>query len=399
MNTFLDTYRAEMEDELKAILSYWVNHAVDIQNGGFFGKVDNDNMPDESAAKGSVLNSRILWSFSAAYNATKNVQYLQMAERAYKYISRYFIDKEFKGFYWTVDHRGNPLETKKQIYAQAFAVYGMSEYFKATEDEDVKQQAIALYEAIVKYSYDSQYGGFIEALSREWKQTDELRLSAKDANEKKSMNTHLHVLEAFANLYIIWPDAKLKQHIADLLQIFIDHIVDAEQHHLRLFFNEQWKSSGNIHSYGHDIEAAWLLQEAAEVINDESLLEEIKQLSIKIAVAASEGLAADGGLWYEYDADADHLVKEKHSWPQAEAMIGFYHAWQLTNDDAYLKQSWGSWQFIKDHIRHQEKGEWFWGVNEDYSIMAGQDKIGLWKCPYHNSRACLEILKRTKQTT
>lgn len=396
MNTPQEKYRKEIQDELHNILSYWVNYAVDGVHGGFFGSVDNDNNPDATAPKGSVLNSRILWSFSAAYNATSNVQYLQMAERAYKYISRYFIDKEFKGVYWTVDQLGNPLETKKQIYAQAFAVYGISEYFKATQDEDAKQKAISLYETIVEHSYDTKHGGYIEALSREWKPLDDLRLSAKDANEKKSMNTHLHVLEAFANLYLVWPDEKLKQRIKDLINIFLDHIIDARTHHLILFFDEQWNSRGNIHSYGHDIEAAWLIQEAAEIIKDGALTEKLKAFSIKMAKAAAEGLDADGGLWYEYNADENNLIREKHSWPQAEAMIGFYNAWQISQDEKYLEKSISSWRFIKKHILHKEKGEWYWGVNGDYSIMQGQDKVGLWKCPYHNTRACIEILKRTK---
>ena len=396
MNTPLKKYRKEMQDELHNILAYWVNYTVDSDHGGFFGRVDNDNNPDATAPKGSVLNSRILWSFSAAYNATRNVQYLQMAERAYKYISRYFIDKDFKGVYWMVDHMGNPLETKKQIYAQAFAVYGFSEYFKATEDEDAKQKAIFLYEAIVEHSFDAAHGGCIEALSREWKPLDDLRLSAKDANEKKSMNTHLHILEAFANLYLIWPDEKLKQRIIDLINIFLDHIIDAQTHHLILFFDEQWNPRGNIHSYGHDIEAAWLIQEAAEVIKDEALTEKLKAVSIKIAAAATEGLDADGGLWYEYNVDEDQLTREKHSWPQAESMIGFFNAWQITQDEKYLEKSISSWHFIKEHIHHKEKGEWYWGINVDYTIMKGQDKVGLWKCPYHNTRACIEILKRNK---
>ncbi len=394
MKVDLEKYKDEMQQELKNILSYWVTYTVDLKNGGFFGKVDNDNTVDEKASKGSVLNSRILWSFSSAYNLTKKVKYLQMAERAYKYISNCFIDTEYGGVYWTVDHTGKPLDTKKQIYALAFAVYGLSEYYKSSGDEEAKKSAIKLYRKIVEYSCDKIHGGYIEALTRDWKEIADLRLSAKDANEKKSMNTHLHVLEGFANLYTIWPDETLKQRISELINIFLDHIIDAETNHLNLFFDEQWDCRGNIQSYGHDIEAAWLIQEAAEIIGDEVLIEKVKECSIKLAGAATEGLDKDGGLWYEYNADEKHLIKEKHSWPQAEAMVGYFNAWQITKDVTYLQRSFSSWEFVKNYILHKEKGEWYWGVTENNSFMQAQDKVGLWKCPYHNSRACMEILKR-----
>lgn len=395
MKQVLETYRKEMGQELENILAYWIKHTIDLRNGGFYGKIDNYNNVDEKAPKGSVLNSRILWTFSAAYNFTNKPAYLQTAERAFKYITKYLVDDKFGGVYWTVDYRGNAADTKKQIYAIAFAIYGLSEYYKASRDEAAKQYAINLYNDIYNHSYDKVYGGYIEALTRDWKEIKDLRLSAKDFNEKKSMNTHLHILEAFANLYLIWPDKTLKQRIAELIQLFLDHIIDKETNHLVLFFDESWSPKSNIVSYGHDIEAAWLVQEAAEIIQEEELVQITKDRSIKVARASERGLDKDGGLWYE--READHLVKEKHWWPQAEAMVGFYNSYQVTHDESFLEKSLNSWKFIKKHILDQEKGEWYWGVTEDYSVMQGEDKAGLWKCPYHNGRACLEILKRIPQ--
>lgn len=394
MNIDLQKYRMEMQQELENILSYWFEYTVDNENGGFVGKVDNDNNVDHQAPKGSVLNSRILWSFSAAYNLTKKPRYLQMAERAYKYISNYFVDKDYGGVYWTVDYRGNPLDTKKQIYALSFAVYGLSEYYISYPDDATKNLAIDVYKKIVEHSYDVVYGGYIEALTRDWQELQDLRLSDKDANEKKSMNTHLHILEGFANLYRIWSDEELKQRIVELVNIFLDHIIDSETNHLILFFDEQWNRRGNIQSYGHDIEAAWLILEAAEIINDEALIKKVKDVSLKLANAASDGLDKDGGLWYEFNADENHLIKEKHSWPQAEAMVGYFNTWQLTGAVSYLQKSLDSWSFVKNYILHKNKGEWYWGITNTYTPMPGQDKVGLWKCPYHNSRACIEIIKR-----
>lgn len=247
---------------------------------------------------------------------------------------------------------------------------------------------------IVDRSYDTINGGYIEALTREWKEINDLRLSSKDANEKKSMNTHLHVLEAFANLYKTWPDKTLKQRIIELIYIFLDHILDTKTNHLILFFDECWNPKSSNISYGHDIEAAWLIQEAAEIIQDEPLIQKVKERSVKVAEATEEGLDKDGGLWYEKNVSENHLVKEKHWWPQAEAMVGFYNTHQITNDNSFLEKSLNSWNFIQKHILNKKDGEWFWGVREDYSVMDEEDKAGIWKCPYHNGRACIEILKR-----
>ena len=387
-------YSREMQDQLESILSYWKQNAPDITNGGFIGKIDHDNKPYPEAPKGSVLNSRILWAFSAAYQVTHNKEHLDIAKRAYDYIQTYFLDKEYGGIYWTVDYNGTPLDTKKQVYALAFAVYGMSELYKIWPDEALKQTAIGLYQDIVNHSYDKKYGGYIEALSRDWKELGDLRLSAKDANERKSMNTHLHVLEAFANLYSIWPDEKLKQQVEELIQLFLDHIISPDTHHLVLFFDDSWNKRSEVISYGHDIEAAWLVQEAAELVGNNSLLEKVKYQTILLTEAASEGLDDDGGLWYEYDPDDNHWIRQKHSWPQAEAMVGFLNAWQISGNEVYLQHSLKSWQFVKGHILDKKGGEWYWGVEKDYAPMTREDKVGIWKCPYHNSRACIEVIRR-----
>jgi mannobiose 2-epimerase len=393
MNQVLDQYRKELEDELKNIMDFWLDHTSDYESGGFYGRVNNANEIFKDSPKGAVLNSRILWAFSAAYNLTKNEDYLHAATRAFNYISEHFIDKEFGGVYWAVDQKGNPLDTKKQIYALSFAIYGLSEFYISSKIEAAKLAAIDLYETIVRYSYDHVNGGYIEALGRNWEELEDLRLSNKDANEKKSMNTHLHVLEGFANLYRIWPDEKLNERITELIYIFRSHIIDLKSHHLILFFDEQWNKKSATVSYGHDIEAAWLIQEAAEILGNEDLISQIKEQSLLIADAATEGLDSDGSLWYEFDEEHDHLIREKHWWPQAEAMIGFFNAWQISGDDSYLNRSIKSWNFIQQHILDKENGEWFWGVKEDNSIME-EDKAGIWKCPYHNSRACLELIKR-----
>ena len=394
MTEQLVQYRNEMRSELDNILSWWEMMTIDRDQGGFVGSIDHDNKIHAGSPKGSVLNSRILWAYSAAYDLTKNNNYFQLADRAYRYFTDHFIDAEFGGVYWTVDATGKPLDTKKQIYALAFAVYGLSEYARVTGDATAKSMSVEIFQQIVTHSHDDADGGYIEALTRDWKDIADLRLSDHDANEKKSMNTHLHVLEAFGDLYRIWPDEELKTKLCEVIELFLDHIIDKRSGHLVLFFDETWNARSNVISYGHDIESAWLIQESAELLNDPDLLKKVKNVSVKIAEAALEGLDKDGGLWYERAGIKGDLVTQKHSWPQAEAMIGFLNAWEITGDTRFLDHSLRSWQFVKDHIHDKELGEWYWGVNADYSPMKEQEKVGIWKCPYHNSRACVEVIRR-----
>jgi mannobiose 2-epimerase len=390
------TLSNSFKTELSNILEYWKTYAIDAEDGGFYCELTNDNQVVPGALKGSVLNARILWSFAAGYNITKNESYLPVAKRALNYIRDYFVDQEFGGVYWSVAANGVPADTKKQVYALAFTIYGLSEYYKATNDEDALQLAKSLYSDIEKHSFDSNKGGYLEAFTRDWKLIDDLRLSDKDANEKKTMNTHLHILEAYTTLYRVWPDEKLGAQIRGLIGDFIQHIVDAKNHHLILFFNEDWQVKSDVVSYGHDIEASWLLLEAAEALHDHKLIDEVEQLSVKIARASIEGIAAGGGMNYEYEPAAHHLIAEKHWWVQAEAVVGFYNAWQISGDSAFLKQSLASWNYTRQNIIDHIKGEWFWGLNADGSLMQGYGKAGLWKCPYHNSRACMEMIVRLR---
>jgi mannobiose 2-epimerase len=394
LDNLLNAYQLELEGELKNILNYWATKTPDDVYGGFYPQIDNYNNVNTRAVKGSVLNARILWTFSAAYNFKGDEGYLAIAHRAYQYVIDHFIDKQYGGVFWTVDYKGRPFDTKKQVYAIAFTIYGLSEYYAATGITEALNLAVGLYRDLVDKAYDHDRTGYFEAFTVAWHPIADLRLSDKDANEKKTMNTHLHVIESFSNLYKVWPDKGLNQQIVTLLGNFSDHMIDNKTNRLNLFFDENWNRKSNLVSYGHDIEASWLLLECAEIIHDETLIQKFKNISVNLAEAATDGLDADGSLWYEYEPDKQHAVKEKHWWVQAEAMVGFYNAWQLSGNNQYLNASINCWHFVKAHIIDHQNGEWFWGVYADGKIMANEDKVGVWKCPYHNSRACMEIIKR-----
>ena len=391
----LKELKSELLVELDSILKYWSKNTIDNQNGGFIGQIDFNDHLIATAEKGSVLNARILWSFSASYQVTKNEEHKKLATRAFEFLSKYFYDVEFGGLFWSINADTTPKDTKNQIYALAFAIYGLTEYYVISKEEKALEMAINLYLQIQRHSYDPVNGGYLEAFTREWKPIADLRLSDKDANEKKTMNTHLHIVEAYANLFKVWKDKKLQNVIIELLETIEKHFINTETGHLRLFFNEEWIEKPDVISYGHDIEAAWLLLQCAEISENETLIANYKKHAIQMAEVTQEGLDTDGGLWYELEPKNNELIAEKHWWVQAEALIGFYNAYQLTGDEKYLDLVLKNWEFIKKYILDPENGEWFWGVNGDYSLIE-KDKAGFWKCPYHNSRACLELILRIK---
>ncbi|RIV19021.1 N-acyl-D-glucosamine 2-epimerase [Fibrisoma montanum] len=396
MVTPLPTHiRQQFHQEHKDILAYWQRYAPDPVNGGFYGRVNYQNQPDPKADKGIVLNARILWTFSAGLRHTHHDEYRPLADQAFQYINQYFIDPQYGGVYWSVTAKGEPANATKQLYGQSFALYGLSEYVRATNNPTAKAMAQELFRLMVKHAYDPKRGGFQEGLARDWSPTDQLVLSKKANQETKTMNTHLHILEAFTNLYRVWPDKSVDTQIRGMLDAFTNHIVDPKTYRMNLFLNDDWQVRRTAISYGHDIEASWLLPEAADVLKDRALQKRINDLGIRMARAAADGLDPDGGMNYEYDTVTGHRNRERSWWVMAEAMVGFYNAYQLTREQQFLDKSLQSWEFTKKHLLDTKNGEWFSGVDAEHTVL-GKDKISMWKCPYHNSRACLEMLERSE---
>jgi cellobiose epimerase len=390
----LQSYHDELEQELEEIMAFWISKTIDTQRGGFIGKMDNQGQVDSNAPKGLVLNARILWSFSAAYAKTQQPKYLKAAKRAYETLTEQFYDEKYNGYFWSINPDGSEPNTRKQVYGQAFVLYALAEYHRIVANE--YEQVVVLAQAglvfgwIELFSFDQTHNGYWEARDRDGSALEDMRLSPRDRNDPKTMNTHLHILEAYANFYRMWPDPSVRQQLNNLIDLFLDRIIDPLNHHLICFFDAEWKPSPSEVSYGHDIETAWLLLEAAEIAQHR--VEDALRMAVLVAHAASEGFDAQlGALLYEA-----HLP-EKHWWVQAEAMVGFLNAWEITQDDDFFKKSLSCWTYIKHQIKDQKNGEWFWGIDANGNVMAGEDKVGFWKCPYHNTRACLEIMRRTSQ--
>ncbi|MDE6346710.1 MAG: AGE family epimerase/isomerase [Muribaculaceae bacterium] len=388
--------KKEVIDDLTGnILPYWLDRMQD-SRGGFYGRRDGSDRLDDDAPKGAILNGRLLWTFSAAYRTTGRKEYLEAADRVLDYIMSHFIDREYGGVYWSLTADGMPLDTKKQFYAIGFVIYGLSEYVRATGDRKALDVAVDLYRCIETHSRDAAKGGYIEAMTRDWRPIDDMRLSDKDTNCSKTMNTHLHIIEPYTNLYRVWPDEGLRADIMHLMHIFLDIMEDSRTHHLGLFFDDDWNRIDANISYGHDIEASWLLLETAQVLGDESLLEKTLAHTRAIANAALEGRRDNGSMIYERVATPDgsvHIDGDLHWWVQAEDVIGLVYLYRFHGVEEALAKAFDSWTYIKDNLIDREGGEWHWSRRDDGSVNRDDDKAGFWKCPYHNSRMCMEVAR------
>ncbi|MDD6819052.1 MAG: AGE family epimerase/isomerase [Prevotella sp.] len=390
--------RLEMQDVLMGnILPFWLEKTIDRENGGFYGRIDGHGVLHKEAEKGAILNARILWTFSAAYRVLRKPEYLEAATRAKDYVIAHFYDKEFGGTYWSLDYLGQPKDTKKQFYAIGFMIYGLSEYARATGDKEALDYAIRLFDTIESHSFDRENNGYIEACTREWGEIADMRLSDFDANYPKSQNTHLHIIEPYTNLFRVWKDERLERALRNLINIFTDHILNPETHHLDLFFENDWtRGAGHLESYGHDIECSWLMHEAALVLGDKDVLAKVEPVVQMVAKASEKGLNADGSMIHEANLDTGHVDDDLHWWVQAETVVGFFNIYQYFGDETALDKAERCWQYIKDNLIDRENGEWYWSRHADGTLNTDDDKAGFWKCPYHNGRMCLEIIERTE---
>ncbi len=400
----LQLLKREVEEVLHDnILRFWLDHMQDTENDGFYGQMTGDGTLVKEANKGCILNARILWSFSSAYRVTGRAEYLEAATRAKDYILQHFVDREYGGTYWALDCKGMPVDTKKQFYAIGFCIYGLSEYARATQSSKALDSALSLYRSIEEHSFDPVHNGYIEACTREWGEIADMRLSELDANYPKSQNTHLHIIEPYANLYRVLktqrPDAsetaRVEHSLRNLIDIFCDKILNPETHHLDLFFENDWtRGAGALESYGHDIECSWLMHEAALVLGDPVVLNKVEPIVLLVAQASEKGLNADGSMVHEANLDTGYLDTDRHWWVQAETVVGFYNVYQHFGDTSALAKALRCWEYIKDNLIDREDGEWYWSRDPERHINRRDDKAGFWKCPYHNSRMCLELMER-----
>jgi len=390
METRTDKFLAEVRECLtQNILPYWLR--LKDPRGGFYGEVLADGTVQYDAPRGVILNSRLIWSFAAAYRALGANEYLVAAVHARDWFLKHFCDHKYGGVYWSVSASGERLDTKKQLYAQGFAIYGLSELYKATRDDEALKEAINLYHVVETYFADKANGGYIEALTREFSPLEDMSLSAHDINADKTMNSHLHILEAYANLYQVWPDPSLKEAVERLLDI-IGTKVMASDGHLRLYFKRNWKVLPGGVSYGHDIETSWLAMECAFALKDLDVISRVRPWARAMGLAGNEGLLADGSMRYEKLLNGTY-DDSRQWWVQAETVVGNLWLWKYHWDLRGVSRALACWSYIRNHLVDYAGGEWWWAVLPDGSLDLSQPKAGFWKCPYHNTRMCLQVLE------
>jgi mannobiose 2-epimerase len=388
---FSKAVQAELEQNL---IPFWLEKAVDERHGGFLGRIANDGTIDLQAPKGLIQNTRLLWTYSGLYQSYKDPRFSRLAKRAYDYLEDHFWDSECGGAFWQVDCQGRIVDDKKKIYGQAFYVYSLAQCYQAFDKAAALRRAKDVFALIEEHSRDRTYGGYIEVCNRDWSIAEDLRLSDKDMDEKKSMNNHLHLLEAYTNLYRVWPDAGLRSRLAELIDLFEQRIADPATGHLNHFFDETWQPKSDDYTFGHDIEATWLLCEAAEVLGDADVLSRVKTSALRLAKAVlAEGVDQEGGLCYRGQAERV-TDPNREWWPQIESVVGFLNARQISGDATFLAAARKAWTFLEKYFVDQEHGEWFWRIDPAGRFDPNEPKVSEWKEPYHGVRGCLETIRR-----
>jgi len=408
LSNYSEIFMKELHEN---ILAFWMKFGIEKEGHGFYGAADLKGNPVLKAPKSCVLNARILWTFSEAAIMFDNKQYADIADKAFRVLEEDFADKKHGGYFMSIDAENQPLDTIKHTYAQAFVLYALSKYYEFKPSAELLKEINDYFFFLEEKTKDTGNPGYFEAFTREWKLYSENRMA--DNNEPRSMNTHLHIMEAYAAFYKVSKNELAGKRLKELLLLFIEKII-RQSGHLGIFYNEQFdeaETSKGICSFGHDIEASWLLWEAAEILNDPEIIAQMKPLSIKMLDAVDRvGVDKDGGLFLESTRFGSHLRTNKHWWPQAETLVAFMNGFELTSDNKYWEKLKLSWNFIDTHVIDHENGEWFTKVNRlgvpfltepenDPSPYYRNDwKIDPWKCPYHNGRAMMELIKRIEKS-
>ncbi len=391
MNSSYEHLKEDLHQELKDILSYWSSNTLDETHGGFVGRINSENEVILNASKGVILNTRILWSFSAASNYLKTLEYKPICDRAYHYLKRFFKDDIYGGVFWELNHMGEPINKRKQVYAQSFAIYALSEYYIFTKNEKAKIWAIELFKLIETHAKDNINNGYIEAFNEDWSPIEDMRLSDKDMNASKTMNTHLHILEAYTRLLSIYDSEALRNALKNLIELIQQKFLNSNYNY-DLFFDKDWNLQSNIVSYGHDIETAWLVIDAAKAIKNKGVLAQTEATAILVADAFIEhGIDSEGAVINEKNLDTSKVDTDRHWWPQMEALVGLKYVYELTYNPKYIEASLKIWDFTKNHLIDKIHGEWYFRVDKNGKVYKQEDKISMWKAPYHTSRACIMV--------
>lgn len=382
--------------ELAQLASWWSRIARDPQ-GGFYGEVGIDNQPLAAAPRGLIHNARILYFFSRLARLSGAAEHRECAQHAYDYIARHFYDGDQGGYFWQLDAQGRPLDNRKHLYAQAFTLYGLSAFYQLSGEYTVRAQVQELVALLERHGRDQVWGGYLESFTADWQLMAANRLCETSPIAAKTLNTHLHLLEAYSAWAVASGDASARAPVKELLKVLGERMVDGRTGHLRLYLQRSWQDCSQQISFGHDIEASWLFDKALQAAQDADLSAHIGPIAQQLAeVSLAEAWSPRGGIRDGQDLHTGQHSEERTWWAQSEAFVGYLYAWQRSGDSRFAQRALAIWQFIFDQHRDERLGEWFWFAKDDlkkpqsaYQISRNY-KSGFWKCPYHNGRALME---------
>ncbi len=382
---------SEVKQELtEHIIPFW-SKLRDDENGGFYGYMSYDLNLDKKADKGVILHSRILWFFSSCYDVLKDEKCRELADHAFEYIKNHCVDYDNGGVYWMTSYKGEPVDTMKHTYNIAFAIYALSAYYNAVGDKFALDLAYKLFNDIEANTLDEY--GYREAFTVDWKLVPNDALSENGLMADKTMNAILHLIEAYTELYKADKNERVGERLRFLLSQAADKVFDPETNALKVFFDTTLKVIGDIHSYGHDIEATWLMDLACDVLEDEKLKAEFAAMNLKISKNIQSIAMEDGAL--NNERENDKIDRKRVWWVEAEAVVGFINAYQHSGDKTFLDSAKSVWEYIKSDIIDKRPGsEWYSEVSFEHKPHEWKEIVGPWKCPYHNGRMCLEVIKR-----
>lgn len=393
--------KIEMVSEIKEhlerdIIPFW-KALRDDENGGYYGWISYDMELDKQAVKGCILNSRITWFFANAYTLLKDESLLEEARHGFDFLKNVCWDKENGGVYWSVNYDGTPCETLKHTYNQAFSIYALSSYYEASGDKEALDMAYQLYDIIEAKMRDEL--GYKEAFDEKFVEIDNEKLSENGVIAQKTMNTLLHVFEAYTELYRVDHNEKIAQKLRWMMDIVADKVYNPEIHRQEVFFDEKWNSIIDLHSYGHDIETAWLMDRTLEVLGDENYNKKMSPITQDLTNQIYK--IAFNGESLSNECEKGVVDEWRIWWVQAETVVGFINGYEKMQDEKFLEAAANVWNFIKEHVIDKREGyaagnEWYWRVKADGTPDSSKPIVEPWKCPYHNGRMCFEVIKRFK---
>lgn len=384
----------EIRDHLTGcIIPFW-KKLRDDEYGGYYGYMDHDLQVDRKAVKGCILNSRITWFFANAYLTLGDESLLAEAKHGYEFMQKYCFDHEKGGVYWSVAYDGTPEDTTKHTYNQAFSIYALASYYDASKDEEALAAAMELMRIIESRCMDEI--GYKEAFDREFHEVENDKLSENGVIADKTMNTLLHVFEAYTELYRVSGDAGVKKRLEWILNTIADKIYNPALHRQEVFFDSRMNSILDLHSYGHDIETAWLIRRGTDILGEK--VYEDKMLPIILDLTGQVYKVAFDGNSFANECEKGVVDQNRIWWVQAEAVVGFLSAYQIAPEHTeYLEAAKAEWNFIKEHVIDSREGsEWFWDVNSKGEAVSDRPIVEPWKCPYHNGRMCMEVIRRAE---